>query len=74
VPPGFCRERLAACKVPTRVVVVDGLARSWVRGPTTRYRDLGPDFDTRPRPDQRKNHHIHQLEALGCTVTVSAAA
>ena len=24
--------------------------------PTTRYRDLGPDFDTRTRPDQRKNH------------------
>jgi transposase len=42
--------------------------------PTTRYRDLGPDFDTRTRPDQRRNHHIHQLEALGYTVTLSAAA
>jgi transposase len=42
--------------------------------PTTRYRDLGPDYNTRTRPEQRKNHHIHQLEALGYTVTVSAAA
>jgi transposase len=43
--------------------------------PTSRYRDLGPDFfDNRVRPDRRKNNHIHQLEALGYKVTLEPAA
>jgi transposase len=43
--------------------------------PTTRYRDLGPDFfDTRLRPERRKNNHIRQLEALGYKVTLEPAA
>ncbi len=43
--------------------------------PTSRYRDLGPDFfDTRLRPERRKNNHIRQLEALGYKVTLEPAA
>jgi transposase len=43
--------------------------------PTSRYRDLGPDFfDTRIRPERRKQNHIHQLEALGYKVTLEPAA
>ncbi len=43
--------------------------------PTSRYRDLGPEFfDTRLRPERRKNNHIRQLEALGYKVTLEPAA
>jgi transposase len=43
--------------------------------PATRYQDLGPGFsDNRIRPERRKHHHIHQLEALGYTVTLTTAA
>lgn len=43
--------------------------------PTARYRDLGPEFfDNRIQPDRRKRQHIHQLEALGYTVTLTPAA
>jgi len=50
-------------------MVSDGL------DPTSRYRDLGPDFfDTRIRPERRKQNHIHQLEALGYKVTLEPAA
>jgi transposase len=43
--------------------------------PTSRYRDLGPDFfDNRIRPDRRKQTHIRQLEALGYRVTLTPAA
>ena len=41
------------------------IAWNLLSDPSARYRDLGPDFDSRPRPKQRKNHHIHQLEARG---------
>jgi len=41
--------------------------------PTSRYRDLGPDFfDNRIRP--RKINHVRQLEAHGYTVTLTPAA
>jgi transposase len=43
--------------------------------PTSRYRDLGPEFfDNRIRPERRKLNHIHQLEALGYKVTLEPAA
>jgi transposase len=43
--------------------------------PTRRYHDLGPEFfDNRIRPERRKQNHIHQLEALGYTVTLTPAA
>lgn len=43
--------------------------------PTSRYHDLGPDFfANRIQPERRKLQHIHQLEALGYTVTLTPAA
>ena len=43
--------------------------------PDTRYHDLGEDFHTRRAdPERRKRAHIHQLEALGYTVTLNPAA
>ena len=43
--------------------------------PTSRYRDLGPEFfNNRIRPERRKINHIRQLEALGYTVTLTPAA
>jgi transposase len=44
-------------------------------GPEARYTDLGSDFyTTRINPERRKRTHIHQLEALGCKVTLEPAA
>ena len=41
----------------------------------TRFTDLGSDFhDRRIDPERKKRAHIHQLEALGYTVTISPAA
>lgn len=37
------------------------------------YDDLGPDYYTRLRPDRTKNRAIHQLEAMGYTVTLDCA-
>jgi hypothetical protein len=43
--------------------------------PTSRYRDLGPDFfDNRITPERRKQNHNHQLEALGYNLTLEPAA
>ncbi len=43
--------------------------------PEARYTDLGSDFyDKRIDPERRKRAHIHQLEALGYTVTLEPAA
>jgi len=43
--------------------------------PDARYHDLGSDFyATRIDPERRKRSHIHQLEALGYTVTLQPAA
>jgi transposase len=43
--------------------------------PQARYTDLGPDFhDRRIDPERKKRAHIHQLEALGYTVTLAPAA
>jgi transposase len=42
---------------------------------STRFHDLGVDFyTTRIDPERRKRGHIHQLEALGYTVTLQPAA
>jgi transposase len=39
--------------------------------PGARHHDLGSDFyATRIDPERSKRSHIHQLEALGCTVTL----
>jgi hypothetical protein len=43
--------------------------------PDTRYHDLGSGFyAARIDPERRKRSHIHQLEALGYTVTLQPAA
>jgi transposase len=43
--------------------------------PETRYHDLGVDYyPTHHNPEQRKQGHIRQLEALGYTVTLQPAA
>jgi transposase len=43
--------------------------------PDARYTDLGSDFyDKRIDPERRKRAYIHQLEALGFTVTIEPAA
>jgi transposase len=42
---------------------------------TARYHDLGPDYYANRTDKQRKaRSHIRQLEALGYTVTLTAAA
>jgi len=43
--------------------------------PEARYTDLGPNYyDSRINPERRKRNHVHQLEALGYTVTLQPAA
>jgi transposase len=43
--------------------------------PDTHFHDLGPDFyDSRINDNRKKLNHIHQLEALGYTVTLTPAA
>jgi hypothetical protein len=43
--------------------------------PQTHFHDLGPDFyDQRIGPERRKRNHIHGLQALGYTVTLTPAA
>ncbi len=43
--------------------------------PTARFRDLGPDFHTRRvNTDRKIRSLVHQLEALGHTVTLQPAA
>jgi transposase len=43
--------------------------------PEAHFADLGSDFyDQRINPERRKRAHIHQLEALGYTVTLEPAA
>ncbi len=43
--------------------------------PDARYTDLGSDFyDKRIDPERRKRAHVHQLQALGYTVTLAPVA
>jgi transposase len=43
--------------------------------PGARYTGLGSDFyHQRIHPERRKRAHLHQLEALGCKVTLEPAA
>jgi transposase len=43
--------------------------------PEARYIDLGPDYhDCRIARERKKRAHIHQLEALGYTVTLAPAS
>jgi len=51
--------------------------RLWVylTSPGTRFADLGPDYyASRTDKDKKIRNHIHQLQALGLTVTVAPAA
>ena len=77
---GACYRRLARRigKQKAQVAVARSiLVIVWhlLADPTSRYCDLGPDFfDTRIRPERRKQNHIHQLEALGYKVALEPAA
>ena len=77
---GACYRRLARRigKQKAQVAVARSIiAIVWhlLADPTSRYCDLGPDFfDTRIRPERRKQNHIHQLEALGYKVALEPAA
>src|SRR5439155_25471669 len=67
------RGKLKALVAVARSILV--IVWHLLADPTARYRDLGPDFfDTRIRPERRKQNHIHQLEALGYKVTLEPAA
>ena len=73
-------RRLARRRGKKKAVVAVGrsiLIIFWhlLSDPETRYTDLGPSyFDQRINPERRKQAHIHQLEALGYTVTLEPAA
>lgn len=73
-------RRLARRRGKNRAIVAVGrstLVIIWhlLADPDTHYNDLGEDFHTRRAdPERRKRAHIHQLEALGYTVTLNPAA
>ncbi|MDP1805083.1 MAG: IS110 family transposase, partial [Acidimicrobiales bacterium] len=73
-------RRIARRRGNKRAVVAVGrsmLVIIWhvLSDPETRYTDLGSDFyDTRINLERRKRNHVHQLEAMGYTVTVEPAA
>ena len=73
-------RRLARRRGKKKAIVAIGrsiLVIVWhlLSDPQAHYTDLGPDFhDRRADPERRKRAHIHQLEALGYTVTVTPAA
>ena len=64
--------KLKALVAVSRSILV--IAWNLLSDPYSRYRDLGPDFDIRRRPERRIHHHVQQLEALGYTVTLTGAA
>lgn len=73
-------RRIARRRGPKKAVVAVGrsiLVIVWhlLSDPQATYTDLGSDFfDRRTNPERRKRAHIHQLEALGCKVTLEPAA
>jgi transposase len=73
-------RRIARRRGAKRAVVAVGrsiLIICWhlLSDPEVRFHDLGPGFyDSRIDTDRRKRNHIHQLEALGYTVTLQPAA
>jgi transposase len=73
-------RRIARRRGAQKAIVAEGrsiLVIIWhlLPDPDARYTDLGSDFyDQRINPERRKRAHIHQLEALGCKVTLGPAA
>ncbi len=73
-------RRIARRRGAQKAIVAVGrsiLVIAWhlLSDPAARYTDLGAGFyDQRINPERRKRAHIHQLEALGYTVTLEPAA
>ena len=73
-------RRIARRRGKKRAIVAVGrsiLVIVWhlLSDPEARFHDLGPDFyDTRTGPERKKRNHVHQLEAMGYTVTIEPAA
>ena len=73
-------RRIARRRGKNRAIVAVGrsiLVIVWhlLSDPNLRYHDLGAGFyDTRVNPERAKRNHVHQLEALGYTVTLQPAA
>ena len=73
-------RRIARRRGKNRAIVAVGrsiLVIVWhlLADPNLRYHDLGAGFyDTRVNPERAKRNHVHQLEALGYTVTLQPAA
>ena len=73
-------RRIARRRGAKKAIVATGrsiLVIIWhlLSDPEARYTDLGSDyFNNRINPERRKRAHVHQLEALGCKVTLEPAA
>jgi transposase len=73
-------QRIARRRGKQKAIVAVGrsiLVIIWhlLSDPEARYTDLGSDFyDTRINLERRKRNHVHQLEAMGYTVTIEPAA
>jgi len=73
-------RRIARRRGKNRAIVAVGrsiLVIVWhlLADPTARFHDLGAGFyHTRSNPERAKRNHVHQLEALGYTVTLQPAA
>ncbi len=71
-------SRIAARRGPQKANVAvqhSMLTAIWHMGHTgTLYDDPGPDYFTRLNPTRAKNRAIHQLEAMGYTVTLDNAS
>lgn len=73
-------RRIARRRGKKRAIVAIGrsiLVTVWhlLSDPDSHFIDLGPDFHNRRiDPERKKRAHIHQLEALGYTVTLTPAA
>ena len=67
------RGKLRALVAVARSILV--IVWELLTDPTARYHDLGPDYHTtRTNRNRQTRNHIRQLEALGYTVTLTAAA
>ena len=77
---GERHRRIARRRGSKRAIVATGrsiLVIAWhlLSDPDTQFHDLGPGYyAAQIDPDRRKHNHIHQLEALGYTVTLQPAA
>jgi transposase len=78
--PGERYRRIARRRGAKKAIVAVGrsiLVIVWhlLSDPQARCTDLGAGFfDRRINPERRKRAHLHQLEALGCKVTLEPAA